>query len=184
MPPCRAPLAPGSTRFNLSSFERTAFRPRETKRGRKVRRRGRRPLPPRRSRRRGSATDARQARRLSRNVRPRPVTATVASLPGRCRRSMNPRALASSQTGRRGHDVRHASMTSAYGRCCGPIHSSRSRIRASSDSATTQGTSRPSAARQDDSRPARRRALASPDDPTEARACRTIRLSPPVASPW
>src|SRR5262245_30928902 len=44
---------------------------------------------------------------------------------------MKPCSLASSHTGRRGQDVRHASMTSAYGRGFGPSHSSRSRIRAS-----------------------------------------------------
>src|SRR6516164_7772556 len=44
---------------------------------------------------------------------------------------MRPRSLASSQTGRRGHDVRQASMTSRYGLPSGPIHSSRSRVRAS-----------------------------------------------------
>jgi hypothetical protein len=49
---------------------------------------------------------------------------------------MNPRSFASSQTGSRGHDVRHASITSAYGRALGPIHSRRSRIRLSTVSAT------------------------------------------------
>src|SRR2546430_13585016 len=44
---------------------------------------------------------------------------------------MNPRSVASSQTGKRGQDVRHASSTSAYGRGLGPIHSSRSMIRVS-----------------------------------------------------
>src|SRR5262245_1684169 len=47
---------------------------------------------------------------------------------------MKPLALASSHTGRRGHDVRHASMTSAYGLGCGPIHLSRSSISASTGS--------------------------------------------------
>src|SRR6476659_6194626 len=41
---------------------------------------------------------------------------------------MKPRSVASSHTGRRGQDVRHASITSLYGRVFGPIHSSRSRI--------------------------------------------------------
>jgi hypothetical protein len=44
---------------------------------------------------------------------------------------MKPRSLASSHTGRRGHDVRHASSTSAYGRGSQPIHSSRSRTKLS-----------------------------------------------------
>src|SRR5713101_2304860 len=44
---------------------------------------------------------------------------------------MKPRSLASSHTGRRGQDVRQASITSAYGRGLGPIHSSRLRIKAS-----------------------------------------------------
>jgi hypothetical protein len=46
-------------------------------------------------------------------------------------RLMKPRSFASSHTGRRGHDVRHASITSAYGRGAGPIQSRRSRIRLS-----------------------------------------------------
>jgi hypothetical protein len=44
---------------------------------------------------------------------------------------MKPRSVASSHTGKRGHDVRHASSTSAYGRGLGPIHSRRSRIKVS-----------------------------------------------------
>jgi hypothetical protein len=44
---------------------------------------------------------------------------------------MKPRSLASSHTGRRGHDVRHASSTSAYGPGSQPIHSSRSRTKLS-----------------------------------------------------
>jgi hypothetical protein len=47
---------------------------------------------------------------------------------------MKPRALASSHTGSRGHDVRHASSTSAVGRGVGPIHSSKSVTRASTGS--------------------------------------------------
>src|SRR6266566_6316490 len=47
---------------------------------------------------------------------------------------MKPRSLASSQTGSRGQDVRQASMTSRYGLALGPIHSRRSRIRASTGS--------------------------------------------------
>ena len=58
-------------------------------------------------------------------------TETTATWPGSLRRSMKPRSVASSQTGSRGHDVRQASMVSAYGRWPGPIHSSRSRIRLS-----------------------------------------------------
>jgi hypothetical protein len=50
---------------------------------------------------------------------------------------MNPRALASSHTGSRGHEVRHASITSAYGRWSGPIHESRSRIKLSTVSGTS-----------------------------------------------
>jgi hypothetical protein len=58
-------------------------------------------------------------------------TETSPPHPGIRRRAMNPRSLASSQTGRLGHEVRHDSITSAYGRGSGPIHSRRSRIRAS-----------------------------------------------------
>src|ERR1051326_1153063 len=47
---------------------------------------------------------------------------------------MNPRSLASSQTGRRGQEVRHASITSKYGFDSAPIHSSKSSIRASTGS--------------------------------------------------
>src|ERR1043166_3465827 len=47
---------------------------------------------------------------------------------------MKPRSWASSQTGSRGQDVRQASMTSRYGLPFGPIHSSRSRINASTGS--------------------------------------------------
>jgi len=53
--------------------------------------------------------------------RPRPTSQWLAT---------KPRSLASSHTVRRGHDVRQASMTSAYGRASGPIHSRRSRTRA------------------------------------------------------
>jgi hypothetical protein len=49
-------------------------------------------------------------------------------------RAMKPRSFASSHTGSRGHDVRQASSTSAYGRGFGPIHSRRSRIRLSTAS--------------------------------------------------
>src|SRR6185369_3780412 len=57
---------------------------------------------------------------------------------------MKPRWLASSQTGRRGHEVRHASRTSAYGRGPGPIHSRRSRINGSigSDMEVSYGVAR------------------------------------------
>jgi hypothetical protein len=51
-------------------------------------------------------------------------------------RTMKPRSFASSQTGSRGHEVRHASSTSAYARGLGPIHSRRSRIRLSMVSVT------------------------------------------------
>ena len=79
-------------------------------------------------------------------------TDTSAGPPGEWRRSMNPRSVASSQTGRRGHDVRHASMVSAYGRWPGPIHSSRSRIRLSTVSDTGR-SSRAGAAWTTDDRP-------------------------------
>jgi hypothetical protein len=51
-------------------------------------------------------------------------------------RAMKPRSFASSHTGSRGHDVRQASSTSAYGRGFGPIHSRRSRTRLSRASST------------------------------------------------
>ena len=51
-------------------------------------------------------------------------------------RMMKPRSFASSHTGSRGHEVRHASSTSAYARGLGPIHSRRSTIRLSTVSAT------------------------------------------------
>ena len=62
---------------------------------------------------------------------PAPDTETNCPRPGSLTRSMKPRSLASSQTGRRGHDVRHASRTSTYGRGPGPNHSRRSSTRSS-----------------------------------------------------
>jgi hypothetical protein len=58
-------------------------------------------------------------------------------------RAMKPRSFASSHTGSRGHEVRHASSTSPYGRGLGPIHSRRSRIRLSTVSATEIDEHRP-----------------------------------------
>src|SRR5687767_9655968 len=66
---------------------------------------------------------------------------------------MKPRSVASSQTGRRGHEVRHASIVSRYGRSPGPIHSRRSRIRLSTVSDTAIGLLH--------WRPARRRPVSS-----------------------
>jgi hypothetical protein len=51
--------------------------------------------------------------------------------PGAWWRSTNPRSFASSHTGNRGHEVRHASSTSEYGRGLEPSHSRRSRMRLS-----------------------------------------------------
>ena len=67
---------------------------------------------------------------------PAAVTETTAPRSGARWRTMKPRLFASSHTGRRGHEVRHASSTSAYARGLGPIHSRSSRIRLSTVSAT------------------------------------------------
>lgn len=81
----------------------------------------------------------RWGRCLARCSRPRAVTEMSSPRPSSQCRPMKPRSIASSQTGRRGQEVRHASITSEYGLDPDPIHSSRSSIRAStgSDNATS-----------------------------------------------
>jgi hypothetical protein len=74
---------------------------------------------------------------------PAPDTETTTPRSGARWRAMKPRSFASSHTGSRGHEVRHASSTSAYGRGLGPIHSRRSRIRLSTVSATAIYEHRP-----------------------------------------
>jgi len=65
-----------------------------------------------------------------RKSRPSDVRATTSMPPSPSRSSTYLRSVASSQTGSRGHEVRHASMTSAYDLGWGAIHSRRSRIKA------------------------------------------------------
>jgi hypothetical protein len=81
----------------------------------------------------GTEDDVTAAEDIGRCLRrcSRPATVTDMSRPSSTsrRHATKPRSLASSHTGKRGHDVRQASSTSGYGREPGPIHSRRSRIR-------------------------------------------------------
>src|SRR5439155_7144238 len=61
-----------------------------------------------------------------RKASPSGVAWIISPRPPRCTRVTNRRSTASSQTGKRGHEVREASMTSAYDLGCLAIHSTRS----------------------------------------------------------
>ena len=88
----------------------------------------------------------------------RPVSETVMHPPpDPGSRLMKPRSVASSQTGSRGQEVRQASITSAYARGFGPIHSRRSKMRLSTVSSTSATTIRSALGGRGPADPAQRR---------------------------
>ena len=79
----------------------------------------------------------RRLRLVRSSSRPAAVSETAGPVPSSsARRSTRPRSWASSQTGRRGHEVRHRSRNSRAGRGASRSSSSRSRISGSTGSTT------------------------------------------------